>query len=67
VLHTHLLVPAGEQRRRRMRRVDVVLAARADQQQAVDRLLAQHEVDQTERGGPRPLQVVEEHHHRPLA
>jgi hypothetical protein len=49
-----------------MRRVHVALAVRADQQQAVDRFLAQHQVDEAERGAPRPLQVIEEQHHRPF-
>ena len=64
--HAGLLAPAGQRRRQRMRRVHVALAVGAHQQQALDRLLAQHQVDEAERGAPGPLQVVDEQHHRPL-
>ena len=66
VPHPGLLTPSGQQRRQRMRRVHVAVAVRAHQQQAVDRLLAQHQVDEAERRAPRPLQVIDEHHQRPL-
>jgi len=49
-----------------MRRVHVTVPVRADQQQALDRLLAQHQVDEAERGAPRPLQVIQEYHDRPF-
>ena len=64
--HPGLLPPPRQQRRQRMRRIHVAFPVRAHQQQALDRLLAEHEVEQAERGAPGPLQVVDEHHHRPL-
>ena len=45
-------------------RIDVVIAVGTDQQQPVDRFLAQQEVEQAERGAAGPLQVVDEEHHR---
>ena len=66
VPHSGLFPPPGQRRRQRMRGVDVVVAVGAHQQQALDRLLAQHQVDEAERGAPGPLQVVDEHHHRPF-
>ena len=66
VPHPGLLAPSRQQRRQRVRRVHVVVAVGAHQQQALDRLLAQHQVDEAERGAPGPLQVVDEHHHRPF-
>ena len=66
VPHRGLVPPPGQRRRQRMRRVHVAVPVRADQQQAVDRLLAQHQVDEAERGTPRPLQVIEEQHDRPF-
>jgi hypothetical protein len=44
--------------------VDVAVTVCAHQQQAVDRVVAQREVDGTERRAPHPLQVVDEHHQR---
>ena len=61
--HAGLVPPA----RQRMRRVHIVFAVGAHEQQAVDRLFAGHEVDKAERRAPRPLQVVEEHHQWTLA
>ena len=44
----------------------VAVAVGADQQQAFDRLVAQHQVDEAEGSPSRPLEVVDEHHQRPL-
>ena len=68
VSHSGLLAPSGQQRRQRMRRVHVAVAVAvgADHQQALDRLVAQHPVDEAEWRPPRPLKVIDEHHHRPL-
>ena len=66
VPHPGLLAPSRQRRRQRMRRVHLAVAVRAHQQQALDRLLAQHQVDEAERRAPGPLQVIDEHHHRPF-
>ena len=66
VPHPGLVAPPGQRRRQRMRRVHVAVAVGAHQQQALDRLLAQHQVDEAERRAPGPLQVIDEHHHRPF-
>ena len=66
VPHSGLVAPPGQRRRQRMRRVHVAFAVRAHQQQALDRLLAQHQVDEAERGAPGPLQVIDEQHDRPF-
>ena len=58
--------PARQQRRERMRRVRLDVAVRADDEQPRDRLLAQQHVHDAQRRPPGPLQVVEEHHERPL-
>ena len=58
--------PARQQRRERMRRVRLEVAVRADDEQPRDRLLAQQHVHDAQRRPPGPLQVVEEHHERPL-
>jgi hypothetical protein len=50
--------PAREQRRQRMRGVDIVFPVGAHQQHALDRLLAEREVEQAQRCAPGPLQVV---------
>lgn len=50
-----------------MRRVDVAVAVGDDQQQALDRFLAEHQIDEAEWGPPGPLQVIEEHDERPDA
>ena len=67
VSHSGLVAPSRQQRRQRVRRVHVAvaIAVGADQQQALDRLAAQHTVDEAERRPPRPLKVIDEHHHRP--
>ena len=49
-----------------MRRIDLAVAVGAHQQQPLDRLLAQHEVEEADGGAPGPLQVIGEHHHRPF-
>ena len=40
--------------------VHVAVPKSAHQQQALDRLLAEHQVDEAERGAPGPLQVIDE-------
>jgi hypothetical protein len=49
-----------------MPRDHIAIPVRADEQQALRRLLAQHQIHQAERHGARPLQVVEEHQHGPF-
>jgi hypothetical protein len=66
VLHSGLLTPPGQRRRQRMRRVHAAVAVRTNEQQAVDRLLTQHKVDEAEWRAPRPLQVIDEEHQRPV-
>ena len=64
MLHRGLVIGSGQQGGERMRHIHVTFAVRADEQQAVDRLLAQCEVEQTERRAARPLQIVDEHDER---
>jgi hypothetical protein len=66
VTHSGLVAPSGQQRFQRMGRVDVAVAVGAEQQQALDRLVAKHLVDEAEWRPSRPLQVIDEHHQRPL-
>ncbi len=66
VPHSGLFTPPGHHRCQWMRWVQLAFPVRAHQQQAVHRLLAQHQVDGAEWRAPRPLQVIDEHHHRPF-
>ena len=58
---------SGQRRRQRVRRIHLVLAVGADQQQALDRLVAQHEVDEADRGAPAHCRSSMDHHDRALA
>ena len=63
--YSRMLPPPRHHRRQGMRTVTVVVAVGAHEKQALEMLFAEHEIDETQRGAPSPLQVVEEHHQRP--
>ena len=66
-MHTGLITPSRHHRRQQLGGRHLVVAIRTHQQQTIDRRLAEHQIDDSERCAPGPLQVIEEHDHRPGA
>ena len=65
IVYPRMRPPPLDHRRQGMRCFHLAFAVGAHEKQALEWLLAQHEIDEAQWGAPGPLQIVEEHHQRP--